>query len=182
MKKFIKSSVVLTLLMIVFIGIYTVIVYGLGKVLPNHGEGEQMAVNGKRYYANIAQQFKSPKYFHPRPSAVNYNAAGSGGSNKGPSNTEYLADVQKRIDSVRQQNPEMQNVKVPVDLVTASGSGLDPDISVKGAEYQIKRIARARDLDEVKVQKLIAENTKSGVFGPSKVNVLKLNLALDQIK
>ncbi|AZI20833.1 potassium-transporting ATPase subunit KdpC [Chryseobacterium taklimakanense] len=182
MKNFIKPAIVLTLSMIILISLYTVIVYGLGKVLPNHGEGEQIAVNGKRYYTNIAQQFKSPNYFHPRTSAVNYNAAGSGGSNKGPSNPEYLADVQKRIDSVRQENPEMQNAEVPVDLVTASGSGLDPDISVKGAEYQIKRIAKERNLDKAKVQKLVAENTESGVFGPSKVNVLKLNLALDQIK
>lgn len=168
--------------MIIFIGLYTMTVYGLGKVLPNHGEGEQINANGKRHYANIAQQFKSPNYFHPRPSSVNYNAAGSGGSNKGPTNEELLDVIRKRIDTVKMQNPEMANVPVPVELVTASGSGLDPDISVKGAEYQIKRVAKARNLDEAKIKELVAQNTASGVFGPSKVNVLKLNLALDQIK
>ncbi len=182
MKNYLKSSVILTILMIVFIGIYTIFVYGLGKILPNHGEGEQIAINGKRYYTNIAQQFKSPNYFHPRPSAVNYNAAGSGGSNKGPSNPELLEVVQKRIDTLKMENPEMVNAQVPVDLVTASGSGLDPDISIKGAEYQVKRIAKARNIDENKVKNLVAQNTSFNIFGPSKVNVLKLNIALDQIK
>lgn len=182
MKNFIRASVVLTLMMLLFIGGYTLMVYGLGNVLPNHGEGEQITSNGKRYYANIAQEFQSPNYFHPRPSSVDYNASGSGGSNKGPTNPEYLEVVQKRIDTLKMENPEMANAEVPVELVTASGSGLDPDISVKGAEYQVKRIAKSRNLRENEIKNLIAKNTSAGIFGPEKVNVLKLNLALDQIK
>ena len=182
MKNIIKPSLILTLVMLVLIGLYTLIVYGFGKVLPTNGEGEKISANGKEYYANIAQKFSGPQYFHPRPSAVNYNAAGSGGSNKGPTNAEYLDDVQKRIDSVKMQNPEMSSAAVPVDLVTASGSGLDPDISVQGAEYQVKRIARNRNLDETKVHNLITQHTESSIVGPAKINVLKLNLALDQLK
>lgn len=185
MKNHIISSLRLTLVMLVIAGIYVTIVYAGSKVLPTQGNAEIINHNGQKFYANIGQEFKSSKYFQGRPSSVDYNAAGSAGSNKAPSNQEYLQTVQKRIDTLKIQNPEMQNVKVPVELVTASGSGLDPDISEEGALYQAKRIAKTRNLSVEKVENLIKNQTEKpvlGLFGPSKLNVLKLNIALDKMK
>ncbi|CAI8906415.1 potassium-transporting ATPase subunit KdpC [Chryseobacterium sp. IT-36CA2] len=185
MKNHIVSAFRLTLVMLVVTGIYLAVVYAGSKILPNKGNGEIVYNKGQKLYANIGQEFKSEKYFHGRPSSVNYNAAGSGGSNKGPSNKEYLEIVQKRIGTLKMNNPEMGNVKVPVELVTASGSGLDPDISEEGALYQAKRIANVRNISEEQVKSLINNQTEKpflGLFGPSKVNVLKLNIALDQLK
>lgn len=116
---------------------------------------------------------------------VDYNAAGSGGSNKGPNNPEYLAQVQKRIDSLRMQNPAMKDMEIPVDLVTASGSGLDPNISIPAAEYQIERVALARNISAEIVKELIVKNAAAEniiSFAPQKVNVLKLNAALENLK
>lgn len=182
MKNHILSALRLTLVMLVIVGIYTGIVYAGSKVLPTRGNAEIINYKGQKFYANIGQEFKSPEYFHGRPSAVNYNAAGSAGSNKGPSNEEYLQTVQKRIDTLKMQNPEMQDVKVPIELVTASGSGLDPDISPEGAAYQAKRIAKERKIPLDKIENLITRQTEKSVFGPSKVNVLKLNIALNELK
>ncbi len=182
MKNHILSALRLTLVMLVIVGIYLGIVYAGSKVLPTQGNAEIINYKGQKFYTNIGQEFKSPKYFHGRPSAVNYNAAGSAGSNKGPSNEEYLQTVQKRIDTLKMQNPEMHDVKVPVELVTASGSGLDPDISPEGAAYQAKRIAKERNIPLNKIESLITKQTEKSTFGPSKVNVLKLNIALDELK
>ena len=185
MKKYIRPALVLTLGMVAIIGVYTLFVFGIGKVTQQKGLGEQITVNGKKQYANIGQQFTLPQYFHGRPSAVNYNAAGSGGSNKGSNNPEYLADVQKRIDTLLIQNPTMTEVKIPVDLITASGSGLDPNISVEAAEFQIDRVAKARNLSTEKVKELIAQNSEDEniiFFAPQKVNVLKLNASLENLK
>lgn len=185
MKNHIVSAFRLTLVMLVVTGIYLAVVYAGSKILPNKGNGEIVYDKGQKFYANIGQEFKSEKYFHGRPSSVNYNAAGSGGSNKGPSNKEYLEIVQKRIDTLKMDNPEMGNTNVPVELVTASGSGLDPDISEEGALYQTKRIAKVRNVSEEQIKNLINNQTEKpflGLFGPSKVNVLKLNIALDQLK
>jgi K+-transporting ATPase ATPase C chain len=185
MKKYIRPALVLTLGMVAIIGVYTLFVFGIGKITPQKGLGEQITVNGKRHYANIGQQFTLPQYFHGRPSAVNYNAAGSGGSNKGPNNPEYLAVVQKRIDTLLIQNPTMTEVKIPVDLITASGSGLDPNISVAAAEFQIDRVAKARNLSTEKVKELITQNSADEniiFFAPQKVNVLKLNASLENLK
>ncbi len=182
MKNHIIASLKLTLVMFVIVGIYLGIVYAGSKVLPTQGNAEITNYKGQKFYANIGQNFTSPKYFHGRPSAVDYNAAGSAGSNKGPSNEEYLQNVQKRIDTLKMQNPDMQNVKVPVELVTSSGSGLDPDISPEGALYQVKRIAKVRNISTEKLQNLIKNQTETSVFGPSKVNVLKLNIALNELK
>ncbi|MBB6369099.1 K(+)-transporting ATPase subunit C [Chryseobacterium shigense] len=185
MKNHIVAAFRLTLVMLAVVGIYLLIVYGGSKILPTKGNTEIITWNGQKFYANIGQEFKSEKYFHGRPSSVNYNAAGSGGSNKGPSNEEYLDIVQKRIDTLKINHPEMNNTKVPVELVTASGSGLDPDISEEGAMYQVKKIAEVRNLSEEKVRNLLKNQTEKpflGLLGPSKVNVLKLNMALDQLK
>lgn len=181
MKNHIISALRLTLVMLVIVGIYLGIVYAGSKVLPTQGNAEIINYKGQKFYANIGQEFKSAKYFHGRPSAVDYNAAGSAGSNKGPSNEEYLQMVQKRIDTLKMQNPEMKDVKVPVELVTASGSGLDPDISPEGALYQAKRIAKVRNISIEKVNDLIKNQTEKSLFGPSKVNVLKLNIALNEL-
>ncbi|WP_294287538.1 K(+)-transporting ATPase subunit C [uncultured Chryseobacterium sp.] len=182
MKNHILSALRLTLVMLVIVGIYLGIVYAGSKVLPTQGNAEIINYKGQKFYANIGQEFRSPKYFHGRPSAVDYNAAGSAGSNKGPSNEEYLQTVQKRIDTLKMQNPEMQNVKVPVELVTASGSGLDPDISPEGAAYQARRISKERNIPLDQIENLITKQTEKSAFGPSKVNVLKLNIALDELK
>ncbi|MGS0747851.1 potassium-transporting ATPase subunit C [Halpernia sp. GG3] len=185
MKNYIRPALVLTLGIAVLVLVYTGIVFAFGKLIPNNGLGDQIEVKGHRQYTNIGQQFKLPQYFHGRPSAVNYNAAAGGGSNKGPNNPEYLADVQKRIDTLRTQNPAMKNVQIPVDLVTASGSGLDPNISVQAAEFQIKRVAKIRNITEDQVKNLIVQNAAEEnviAFAPQKVNVLKLNVALENLK
>lgn len=115
---------------------------------------------------------------------VDYNAAGSGASNKGPSNEEYLAVVQARIDTFLVHNPEVSKSEIPVELVTASASGLDPHISPKAARVQVKRIAAARNLPADQLEALISEQIEQpflGVMGPEKINVLKLNLELDAL-
>ncbi len=182
MKIYLISALRLSLVMLVVVALYLIFVFAGSKILPTKGNAEIINYKGQKFYANIGQDFKSPKYFHGRPSAVDYNAAGSAGSNKGPSNEEYLQNVQKRIDTLKMQNPEMENVKVPVELATASGSGLDPDISEEGALYQAKRIAKVRNIPVEKLENLIKNHTGKPVLGPSKVNVLKLNIALDNLK
>jgi K+-transporting ATPase ATPase C chain len=136
-------------------------------------------------YANIGQKFTGDQYFWSRPSAVDYNAAGSAGSNKGPSNPDYLQTVQDRIDTFLVHNPGIKKEDIPAELVTTSGSGLDPDLSPAAAKVQAKRIAAIRKIDEQKLLALIDQQTVKpllGMFGPAKVNVLKLNVALDQLK
>ena len=186
MKTHLLSGIKLTVLCLIFFsGIYTLFILGIAQITPSKGKGEIILVNGKKQYLNIGQSFTNANYFNSRPSAVAYNAAGSGGSNKGPSNPEYLAEVQKRIDTFLILNPEIIKSEIPADLVTASGSGLDPNISVQAAKVQVKRIAKIRRIDEQKLVHLITENTEKpllGIFGPEKINVLKLNSALDKLK
>lgn len=186
MKEHIFPAIKLTvLLLLLCAGIYPLLVWGIAQVTPQKGKGEIIQANGKRYYANLAQKFTDDRYFQSRPSAVDYNAAGSAGSNKGPSNTDYLATVQARIDTFLMHNPGIDKKEIPVDLVTASGSGLDPDISVKAAFVQVKRIAKIRGIAEPNLEELILTYTEkplAGLFGPERINVLKLNIALDQLK
>ncbi len=186
MKKELLPSLLLTVLCLLFFsGVYTLIVWGIAQVSPNKGDGFITAANGKTYYTNIAQKFTDDKYFWSRPSAVAYNAAGSGGSNKGPNNPDYLAEVQGRIDSFMVHNPGINKADIPSDLVTASGSGLDPHISIQGATIQVVRIAKARGIAGTRIIALIeknAENPLLGMFGPTKINILKLNIDLDNLK
>ena len=187
MKKNLLISAKLTLLMIIILGgLYPLLIAGVAKLAPGNGKGETLSVNGKVVgYANIGQKFTDDKYFWGRPSAVDYNAANSGGSNKGPSNPDYLKLVQDRIDTFLVHNPGIKKEQIPSELVTASGSGLDPDISVQGAKVQVKRVASVRHIDEKKIYNLIEQQTEkplAGLFGPSKINVLKLNIALDNLK
>ena len=136
-------------------------------------------------YAIVGQKFRDDKYFWSRPSAVDYNAAGSAGSNKGPTNPDYLKQVQDRIDTFLAHNPGVKKEDIPAELVTASGSGEDPDLSPAAAKVQVKRIATIRKIDENKIYALIDQHTEGpllGFLGPSKINVLKLNIALDELK
>jgi K+-transporting ATPase ATPase C chain len=183
--KNIFSIVKLTVLMVVLLAvIYPLAIYGIAQLAPNSGKGETISVNGKVVgYQKIGQKFDKSNYFWGRPSAVDYNAAGSGGSNKGPSNADYLALVQKRIDTLLLVHPYLKKSDIPADMVTASGSGLDPNISPEGALMQVKRVAKERKLSEDKVKKLVVSKiNKSSVVGTSIVNVLELNVALDELK
>lgn len=186
MKKHILPAIKLTILSMVLLAvIYPMIVWGMAQFSSNQGKGEVITHNGRRHYANIGQSFTEDKYFWSRPSAVDYNAAGSGGSNKGPSNEEYLKQVEARIDTFLVHNPGIAKSEIPVDLVTASGSGLDPHISVQAAKVQVKRIAKVRGIAEGNLLQLILSKTEKplfGLFGPEKINVLELNIALDQLK
>ncbi len=186
MKENIVPAIRLTLFCALFFsGIYTLSIFGIAQLSPNSGKGEVVSVNGHNQHIHVAQNFTSGKYFWPRPSAVDYNAAGSGGSNKGTNNPEYLAVVQSRIDTFLLKNPGVKRSDIPSDLVTASGSGIDPDISIQGAKVQAKRVAASRNIPEDKVLELIKSNTETpllGALGTEKINVLKLNIALDQLK
>jgi potassium-transporting ATPase KdpC subunit len=186
MQSNIFPAIRLTLVCLLFFsGIYTLLILGFAQFAPNSGKGTTITQNGKTWYRNIGQSFTDDKYFYSRPSAVGYNAAGSGGSNKGPNNPEYLATVQARIDTFLVHNPGIQKSEIPSELVTASGSGLDPDISVDAATIQVRRIARIRNLYPSTLMQLIEQQTQKpllGLFGPEKINVLQLNLALDNIK
>ena len=164
--------------------IYPMAIFGIAQLAPNKGKGETITVNGKVVgYQKIGQKFDKSNYFWGRPSAVDYNAAGSGGSNKGPSNPDYLALVQKRIDTFLIVHPYLKKSEIPSDMVTASGSGLDPNISPQGALIQVKRVAGARNLSESKVKALVETKINSpAVVGTATVNVLELNIALDELK
>src|SRR5580658_729045 len=150
MRKYILPSLKLTLVLIVICSVlYPLLVAMVGWLLPGQGNGETVEYNGKVVgYANIGQKFTDDKYFWSRPSAVAYNAMGSGGSNKGPGNPDYLKDVQAHIDTFLAHNPGVSRTDIPVELVTYSGSGLDPDLSPAGARIQVKRISVVRHLSE----------------------------------
>jgi potassium-transporting ATPase KdpC subunit len=186
MKENIMPAIRLTLVCLVFFcGIYTLIVLGLAQLTPGRGGGETIIAKDKKYYINVGQKFTADQYFWSRPSAVDYNAAGAAGSNKGPSNPDYLKTVQQRIDTFLLHNPGVRKEEVPSDLVTASGSGLDPDISVQAATIQVKRVAAVRGINEEQLRELVKQNIKKpllGLFGTETINVLKLNIALDQLK
>ncbi len=171
--------------MVILAGIFPLLVMGIGKLAKGEGKGVTIKQNGITIgYENIGQAFSSDQYFWGRPSAVNYHAAGSGGSNKGPSNPDYLSLVQGRIDSFLVHHPGTLKNHIPVDLITASGSGLDPHISQEAATIQVTRIAKVRNLEEKQVYTLVEQHTEKpllGLFGPKKINVLKLNIALDEL-
>lgn len=186
MKKEILPAIKLTaVLIILLVVVYPLVVWGMAQFTSGSGKGQTIEYKGKKYYSNIGQKFTDDKYFWSRPSAVDYNAAGSGASNKAATNQEYLAQVQARIDTFLVNNPDVKKSEIPVDLVTASGSGLDPNISVQAANIQIKRIAKIRGIAEGNLEQLVLANTEKplfGLFGSEKVNVLKLNIALDELK
>jgi K+-transporting ATPase ATPase C chain len=189
LRSFKESLVMLVLLTIVTGVAYPLIVTGIAKVVfSDAAEGSLIERNGKTVgSALIGQPFSDPKYFWGRPSATSpmpYNAGASSGSNQGPLNPALQDAVKGRIEALRAA--DAGNTKpVPIDLVTASGSGLDPHITTAAADYQAARVARVRGLSEDAVRKLVGDNTEGrqlGFLGEPRVNVLRLNLALDALK
>jgi potassium-transporting ATPase KdpC subunit len=189
------------LVFIVALTLITGVVYpfamtGIARVIfPTQSQGSLLEENGKIVgSALIGQEFKSDRYFHGRPSATvapdpndptktvpaPYNAANSGGSNLGPTNKSLIERIQKDMDRLKQENP---SAEVPIDLVTTSSSGLDPDISPAAALFQVRRVAKARNISEDSVRRLVDEHVEGrtfGILGEPRVNVLALNLALDR--
>jgi len=187
MKTYLLPSIKITIILLVLLsGLYPLVIAGIGKFTPGKGDGETVSYNGRVVgYANEGQKFTQDKYFWSRPSAANYAANAGAGSNKGPANLDYLKDVKARIDTFLKHNPDVRREEIPAELVTASGSGLDPDLSPAGAKVQVARIAKIRDISAEQVIKIINDNTQQpllGLFGPPRVNVLKMNVALDQLK
>lgn len=185
-----RNAVMSLLLFTILAGIiYPAVVTGIAQALfPRQANGGILTKNGKAVGSRlIGQQFDDPKYFWGRLSATSpypYNGGSSSGSNLGPNNPDLMKAAQARIDALRAADPG-NDAKIPVDLVTASGSGLDPHISPAAAEYQIHRVAKARGLDDARVRDIVARNTEGrwlGVIGEPVVNVLELNLALDTQK
>lgn len=179
------SFVLLTLITGV---LYPLSVTGIAKVFfRNQSEGSLILKNGKAVGSeHIGQPFDAPQYLWGRPSATSpaFNASSSSGSNYGPMHADYLKALGDRVKALKEADPSHQAL-VPVDLVTASGSGLDPQISLAGAYYQVSRIARIRGISEDKIKKIIEKNTQGrflGLLGEPAVNVLKVNLDLDEVK
>ena len=190
MKSLLRPVLVLFSALTLITGIvYPVVVTAIGQaVFPHQANGSLIEKDGKAVGSElIGQQFDAPGYFWGRLSATSpnpYNAQNSGGSNLGPTNPALAEEVKGRLRALRDADPTNTS-PVPVDLVTSSGSGLDPDISPAAAAYQASRVARARNLTLHQVDSLIAQNTSGrqwGVLGEPRVNVLKLNLALDRIR
>ena len=184
----IMIAVKMTIVLTVLTGIlYPLVMVGLAHVaFPAQAEGSLIYRSGTATGSSlIGQNFKSPGYFHSRPSAAGsngYDATSSSGSNLGPTNKSFIDSVKQRLKGVVEENPGVQASQVPVDMVTASGSGLDPEISPAAAEIQVQRVAKARGLSEQAVRDLISLHTQSrwgGILGEPGVNVVELNLALD---
>jgi K+-transporting ATPase ATPase C chain len=189
MSKILLPSLLSLLLFSVLTGIvYPLAVTGIAALCCAHTAGGSLIRQGDRLVGSalLGQPFDDPKYFWPRPSATTpqpYNGVASGGSNLGPTNPAQIDAVKARLGALRQADAD-NTLPVPVDLVTASGSGLDPDISRAGAEYQLARVARARGIDPAALRALVAAHTQSqqwGLLGEQRVNVLELNLALDAL-
>lgn len=187
MKNFIKS-LRLTFVFCIFFSVFYVLVLWLFAQLasPNKGNAEIAVVNGKVVgAANVGQMFTKDIYFLGRPSMAGngYDATSSAGSNKGPANDEYLNEIKVRIDTFLIHHPYLSRKDVPAEMVTASASGLDPDITPQCAYIQIKRVAKARKMDENKITEIVNKSIEKpflGLFGTEKINVLKLNIALDE--
>jgi K+-transporting ATPase ATPase C chain len=191
--EFVRSIVATIFFAVILCGLYPLIVYGVAQLLfPHEANGSLLvdrsgAVHGS---ALLAQNFTGAKYFHPRPSAAGANgfdATSSGGSNLGPTSSNLVANITQNIATYRSDNGlviPQSGTPVPADAVTASGSGLDPDISPANAELQVSRVAGARGISEDRVLEFVKQNTRGrdlGVFGEPRVNIMTLNFALDQL-
>jgi potassium-transporting ATPase KdpC subunit len=184
MKKNLITAVLMTIAMTILLGlIYPLVITGLAQVLfRDKANGQIIVRNGEAIGSRIiAQPFTQAKYFHPRESAAGngYDAANSNGSQLGPTNQKLIDRVKNDVATLQQENPGQP---IPVDLVTTSASGLDPDISPANAEFQIPRVAKARGIPESTVRELVKKHTAQrefGLLGEPRVNVLELNLALD---
>jgi K+-transporting ATPase ATPase C chain len=186
MKKNLMIALLMTLVTTVLFGLlFPLAITGLAQLLfPKQANGQMITRNGHLVGSRlIGQSFSSPGYFYSRPSSAGtgYDAGNSGGSNLGPTNQSLVARVHSDADRLQPENPSMP---IPLDLLTTSASGLDPDISPEAAEFQVPRIARERSLNDDIVREAIRQHTQSrqfGVLGEPRVNVLELNLALDEI-
>ncbi len=183
-----RSIVATIFFAIIVCGAYPLIVYGIGRTLFQHQANGSLMIDksGKVWGSElICQNFTSPKYFHPRPSAAGnngYDPTSSSGSNLGPTSGTLYTNIMQNIAAYRSDNSLPANVPIPADAVTESGSGLDPDISLANAELQLPRVAKARGMSQEKLRELVRENTHGrdlGVFGEPQVNVMTLNFALD---
>ena len=182
----IKQGLLFTIVTMVLLGgVYHVVLWGIGRaVFPAQAEGSliRRADGTIAGSSLIGQTFTRPEYFQPRPSAVDYNAASTGGSNYGPSNPDHLKLVQERLDAIVKQEGVAPR-QVPSEMVTASGGGMDPHIPPNGAELQVARVADSRKVDAARVREIVAAHTEPptfGFLGRARVNVLELNLALDE--
>lgn len=188
--KTLLKSIKITLVFCVFFSVFYILVLWLFAQVaaPNRGNAEVVTLNGKVVgAANVGQTFTEEKYFWGRPSCAGdgYDATSSAGSNKGPTNPEYLTEVEARIDTFLIHHPYLARKDVPAEMVTASASGLDPDITPQSAYVQVKRVAQARGMDVEEVRRVVdkaVEKPLLGIFGTEKVNVLKLNIALEELK
>ena len=185
----IKITILATIVMTILFGLaYPLVFTGLAQVLfPHQANGSLVTVNGKVAGSElIGQSFTKPEYFHGRPSAAGnngYDAANSGGSNLGPTNQKLVDRVKADVQKFRAEDPDYTG-PIPADLLTSSGSGLDPHISPASAEAQVARIAKARGVTPDRIAELVAKHTDGrqwGIFGEPRVNVLLLNIDLDQI-
>ncbi|WP_025835764.1 K(+)-transporting ATPase subunit C [Bacteroides rodentium] len=182
------KSLKITLAFCVFFSVFYILVLWIFAQFagPNKGNAEVATLNGKVVgAANVGQMFTQDIYFWGRSSCAGdgYDASSSAGSNKGPTNEEYLAEVEARIDTFLVHHPYLNRKDVPAEMVTASGSGLDPDITPAGAYVQVKRVAQARGMNEADVRAIVDKTVEKpllGLFGTEKVNVLKLNIALEE--
>ncbi len=185
MKKNLTTAVLYTILTTVLLGlVYPLAITGAARLLFRDKADGQLISRGGIIVGSriVAQPFAGAAYFHPRPSAAGngYDPTNSGGSNLGPTNQKLVDRVKGDVAALQAENP---GKPIPVDLVTTSGSGLDPDITPAGADFQIPRIAKARGVSEDELRKLVAEHTQGrqlGILGEPRVNVLELNLALDE--
>jgi potassium-transporting ATPase KdpC subunit len=189
MFKELRPAAIVFLFMTVITGVaYPLLVTGFAQMFPGKATGSVVALNGKAVGSElIGQPFSEPKYFWSRPSATSpqpYNGASSSGSNQGPTNKALADAVANRIKALREADPG-NNKPVPADLLTASGSGLDPHISPDAAAYQLARVARIRKIPESQLQALVTNHTQGrtfGLLGEARVSVVRLNLALDALK
>jgi len=186
----IKNTIVATLVFgVICCGVYPVAIWGLGQLLfPHQANGSLIVSKDGKILGSelLGQNFTSDKYFHPRPSAAGtgYDASNSSGTNLGPTSQKLMDGVKAAITQYRKENNLPDTAIVPADAVTSSGSGLDPHISPANAKIQVARVAKVRNLDPAKVQELVENHTDKpwlGVVGDPGVNVLKLNLALDDL-
>lgn len=177
-------AVKLMLLTLLLLGvIYPLLITGVAQVVfPKQANGSLIKVNNRVVGSElIGQQFTRPEYFHPRPSAAGYDATASGGSNLGPTSRALAGRVKQEIARLMKDNPNLKPGAIPADMVTASASGLDPDISLANAYAQVVRVAKARHMSEDSVRRLVELNLTDrqfGLLGEPRVNVLRLNLAL----
>ncbi len=186
MKKNLITALLMTLVTTVLFGLlFPLVITGLAQVLfPKQANGELLIRSGNLVGSKlIGQQFSSPGYFHSRPSSAGtgYDAGNSGGSNLGPTNQTLIARVQGDADRLQAENP---TTAIPIDLLTSSGSGLDPHISPEAAEFQVPRIAKERGLSEDVIREVVRQHTESrqfGFLGEPRVNVLELNLTLNEL-